>query len=288
MKEKISVVIVTGLSGAGKTKTIGTLEDIGYFCVDNLPPSLISPFIELCEKTEGKINKIGIVVDVRSGEFLDLLPEVILKLRNDARFSVKIIFLEASEDVLIKRFSATRRKHPIQEMATIQEKIEEERKRLYAIRATADYVIETSNYALKDLKEKIVSALSCVTSDLINLSIVTFGYKYGVPLQADIVIDVRFIPNPFYIDRLSRQDGRSEEIKDFILSFSETKEFIDKIENLFDFLLPNYRKEGKSYLTIAFGCTGGKHRSVAIGELFEDFLKGKHYSVTIIHRDVEK
>ena len=126
MKEKISVVIVTGLSGAGKTKTIGTLEDIGYFCVDNLPPSLISPFIELCEKTEGKINKIGIVVDVRSGEFLDLLPEVILKLRNDARFSVKIIFLEASEDVLIKRFSATRRKHPIQEMATIQEKIEEE------------------------------------------------------------------------------------------------------------------------------------------------------------------
>lgn len=288
MKEKISVVIVTGLSGAGKTKTIGILEDIGYFCVDNLPPSLISPFIELCEKTEGKINKIGIVVDVRSGELLDLLPEVILKLRNDARFSAKVIFLEASEDVLIKRFSATRRKHPIQEMTTIQDKIEEERKRLYTIRATADYIIETSNYALKDLKERIVSALSCVTSDLIDLSIVTFGYKYGVPLQADIVIDVRFIPNPFYIDRLSQQDGRSKEIKDFILSFSETKEFIDKIENLFDFLLPNYIKEGKSYLTVAFGCTGGKHRSVAIGELFKDFLKRKLYPVTIIHRDVEK
>jgi len=288
MKEKVSVVIVTGLSGAGKTKTIGILEDLGYFCVDNLPPNLISDFVELCEKTEGKINKIGIVVDIRSGEFLNLLPDVILKLKNDERFFVKVIFLEASMDALIRRFSETRRKHPIQELDTIQEKIEEERKKLYVIRASADYIIDTSHYTLKELKEKIAFILFHVTAELMNISIVTFGYKYGVPLQSDIVIDVRFVPNPFYIDKLSREDGRSKAIKDFVLSFPETKRFLRKIENLLVFLIPNYIKEGKSYLTIAFGCTGGRHRSVAIGELLRDFLKSKHYPVTIIHRDVEK
>lgn len=288
MKEKINIVIVTGLSGAGKTKTIGILEDIGYFCVDNLPPTLISNFVELCEKTEGKINKIGIVVDIRSGEFLNLLPEVISKLRNDKRFSVKVIFLEASVETLIRRFSETRRRHPIQGGGTIQEKIEEERKKLYSIRANADYIIDTSHYAIKDLKEKIVSIISYASPDLMNVSIITFGYKYGIPLQSDIVIDVRFIPNPFYVDELSKKDGRDKAIKDFVLSFSETKEFLKKIEDLLLFLIPNYIKEGKSYLTIALGCTGGKHRSVAIGELLRDFLKSKYYPVTVIHRDVEK
>lgn len=288
MKEKINVVIVTGLSGAGKTKTIGILEDIGYFCVDNLPPTLISDFVELCKKTEGKINKIGIVVDIRSGEFLSLLPEIISKLRKDKRFSVKVVFLEASEEILIRRFSETRRKHPIQGMGTIQEKIEEERKELYSIRANADYIIDTSNYTLKDLKEKIVSVISHVTPELMSISIITFGYKYGIPLQSDIVIDVRFIPNPFYVDKLSKKDGRDKAIKDFVLSFSETKEFLKKMEDLLVFLIPNYIKEGKSYLTIALGCTGGKHRSVAIGELLGDFLKSKYYPVTVTHRDVEK
>ncbi len=288
MKEKINVVIVTGLSGAGKTKTIGILEDIGYFCVDNLPPTLISDFVELCKKTEGKINKIGIVVDIRSGEFLSLLPGIISKLRKDERFSVKVVFLEASEEILIRRFSETRRKHPIQGMGTIQEKIEEERKELYSIRANADYIIDTSNYTLKDLKEKIVSVISHVTPELMSISIITFGYKYGIPLQSDIVIDVRFIPNPFYVDKLSKKDGRDKAIKDFVLSFSETKEFLKKMEDLLVFLIPNYIKEGKSYLTIALGCTGGKHRSVAIGELLGDFLKSKYYPVTVTHRDVEK
>ena len=288
MKEKINVVIVTGLSGAGKTKTIGILEDIGYFCVDNLPPTLISDFVELCKKTEGKINKIGIVVDIRSGEFLSLLPGIISKLRKDERFSVKVVFLEASEEILIRRFSETRRRHPIQGMGTIQEKIEEERKELYSIRANADYIIDTSNYTLKDLKEKIVSVISHVTPELMSISIITFGYKYGIPLQSDIVIDVRFIPNPFYVDKLSKKDGRDKAIKDFVLSFSETKEFLKKMEDLLVFLIPNYIKEGKSYLTIALGCTGGKHRSVAIGELLGDFLKSKYYPVTVTHRDVEK
>ena len=288
MKEKINVVIVTGLSGAGKTKTIGILEDIGYFCVDNLPPTLISDFVELCKKTDGKINKIGIVVDIRSGEFLSLLPGIISKLRKDERFSVKVVFLEASEEILIRRFSETRRRHPIQGMGTIQEKIEEERKELYSIRANADYIIDTSNYTLKDLKEKIVSVISHVTPELMSISIITFGYKYGIPLQSDIVIDVRFIPNPFYVDKLSKKDGRDKAIKDFVLSFSETKEFLKKMEDLLVFLIPNYIKEGKSYLTIALGCTGGKHRSVAIGELLGDFLKSKYYPVTVTHRDVEK
>ncbi len=288
MDEKINIVIITGFSGAGKTKAIGILEDLGYFCVDNLPPNLIEDFIELVTKTGGRINKIGIVLDIRSREFLEDIPPMIDKLRRDKRFSVKVIFLEANTETLVKRFSETRRKHPVEEGISLQEKIEIESNLLAEIRSSADFIIDTTNFALKDLKARIMSIVLGSTTGNLEILVESFGYKYGLPLQADIVMDVRFIPNPFYVEGLGEETGKSESIKKYVLSFEETRIFLNKFESLLLFLIPKYINEGKSYLTIALGCTGGKHRSVAIGEILADFLKNKGYSVKIQHRDIDK
>ncbi len=288
MDEKINIVIITGFSGAGKTKAIGILEDLGYFCVDNLPPNLIEDFIELVTKTGGRINKIGIVLDIRSREFLEDIPPMIDKLRRDKRFSVKVIFLEANTETLVKRFSETRRKHPVEEGTSLQEKIEIESNLLAEIRSSADFIIDTTNFALKDLKARIMSIVLGSTTGNLEILVESFGYKYGLPLQADIVMDVRFIPNPFYVKGLGEETGKSESIKKYVLSFEETRIFLNKFESLLLFLIPKYINEGKSYLTIALGCTGGKHRSVAIGEILADFLKNKGYSVKIQHRDIDK
>ncbi len=288
MKGKINLVIITGLSGAGKTKAIGILEDLGYFCVDNLPPELIKNFLELVVKTEGRINKLGIVVDIRSGAFLGNLPDVILRLKEDNRFLVKVIFLEASPGTLIKRFSETRRKHPIGDGNTIQEKIKKEIILLSKIKNNSDFIVDTTNFSLKNLKSKILSILLPSKTDIMEILVITFGFKFGIPLQSDMVMDVRFIPNPFYVRGLSNKDGRSEEIKKYVLSFKETKEFLTKFESLLEFLIPNYIKEGKSYLNIALGCTGGRHRSVALGEIIAQYLREKNYKVKIEHRDIER
>ena len=258
VEEKLNFVIITGLSGAGKTKTIGIMEDLGYFCIDNLPPNLIKDFLKISERTEGKINKICAVIDVRSGEFLKDLPSIVEQLKKDEKISLKVIFLEASYEVLVRRFSETRRKHPIDEKE------------------------------LKNLKQLILSLLSYPEQEAMKILIVTFGYKYGIPIQADIVLDVRFIPNPFYEEELANVNGSSEKVKDYVLKFNETKEFLKRLENFILYLIPYYIREGKSYLTVALGCTGGKHRSVAIGEILANFLKGKGYSVELEHRDVKK
>ena len=213
---------------------------------------------------------------------------MISRLRRDARFFVRVLFLEASVETLVKRFSETRRKHPITDGNSIQEKIEIESKMLSKIRNDADFIIDTTNFSLKDLKNKIISIVSPAEPGIIEILITTFGFKYGMPLQADIVMDVRFIPNPFYITELSNKDGRTKEIKEYVLSFSETNEFLKKFKSLLEFLIPNYIKEGKSYLSIAFGCTGGKHRSVALGEIIAEYLSSKKYKVKIYHRDIGK
>ncbi len=288
MNEKINLIIITGLSGAGKTKAIGILEDLGYFCVDNLPLELIENFLNIVTKTEGKINKLGIVIDARSGASLKKLPKIVEKIRSYEQFIVKVIFLEASVDTLLRRFSETRRKHPIDTGRSLEENIENEKKLLSEIREKADFIINTTNFSLKDLKDKIVSIVSPGNPNVMKIIITTFGFKYGVPLQADIVIDVRFIPNPFYIKELSEKNGTTNEIKDYVLQFDETKEFLKKFESLMDFLIPNYIKEGKSYLNIAFGCTGGKHRSVALGEIVANYLEEEGYEVQIYHRDLSK
>jgi len=288
VEEKISFVILTGLSGAGKSKTVGIMEDLGYFCIDNLPPYLIFDFLKISEKTEGKINKICAVIDVRSKEFLDVLPSIIEKLKKDKSLSVKLVFLEASTESLVRRFSETRRRHPVEAGISLEEKINEEKKTLLEIKEMADVVIDTTNFEMRDLKKQIVSILSYPEAEGTKVFLVTFGYKYGVPLQADIVIDVRFIPNPFYKEDLSGLNGLSDEIKNYVLSFDETKVFLSKFEDFLLFLIPYYIREGKSYLTIALGCTGGKHRSVAIGEFLYDFLNKNGFTVSVEHRDVTK
>jgi UPF0042 nucleotide-binding protein len=288
VEEKISFVILTGLSGAGKSKTVGIMEDLGYFCIDNLPPYLIFDFLKISEKTEGKINKICAVIDVRSKEFLDVLPSIIEKLKKDKSLSVKLVFLEASTESLVRRFSETRRRHPVEAGISLEEKINEEKKTLLEIKEMADVVIDTTNFEMRDLKKQIISILSYPEAEGTKVFLVTFGYKYGVPLQADIVIDVRFIPNPFYKEDLSGLNGLSDEIKNYVLSFDETKVFLSKFEDFLLFLIPYYIREGKSYLTIALGCTGGKHRSVAIGEFLYDFLNKNGFTVSVEHRDVTK
>jgi len=287
VEEKLNFVIITGLSGAGKTKTIGIMEDMGYFCIDNLPPNLIKDFLKISERTEGKINKICAVIDVRSGEFLKDLPSIVEELRKDEKISLKVIFLEASYEVLVRRFSETRRKHPIGEKE-LKGSIERELMILRSIKKISDHVIDTSNFELKNLKQLIVSLLSYPKLEAMKILILTFGYKYGIPIQSDIVLDVRFIPNPFYEEELVDSNGSSEKVKDYVLKFNETKEFLRRLEDFILYLIPYYIREGKSYLTVALGCTGGKHRSVAIGEILASFLKGKGYSIELEHRDVKK
>ena len=287
MEEKLNFVIITGLSGAGKTKTIGIMEDLGYFCIDNLPPNLIKDFLKISERTEGKINKICAVIDARSGEFLKDLPSIVEELRKDEKISLKVIFLEASYEVLVRRFSETRRKHPIDEKE-LKGSIERELMILRSIKKISDHVIDTSNFELKNLKQLIISLLSYPKLEAMKILILTFGYKYGIPIQADIVLDVRFIPNPFYEEELVDSNGSSEKVKDYVLKFNETKEFLRRLEDFILYLIPYYIREGKSYLTVALGCTGGKHRSVAIGEILASFLKGKGYSIELEHRDVKK
>ncbi|MCX6087726.1 MAG: RNase adapter RapZ [Caldiserica bacterium] len=287
MEEKLNFVIITGLSGAGKTKTIGIMEDLGYFCIDNLPPNLIKDFLKISERTEGKINKICAVIDARSGEFLKDLPSIVEELRKDEKISLKVIFLEASYEVLVRRFSETRRKHPIDEKE-LKGSIERELMILRSIKKISDHVIDTSNFELKNLKQLIVSLLSYPEQEAMKILILTFGYKYGIPIQSDIVLDVRFIPNPFYEEELVDSNGSSEKVKDYVLKFNETKEFLRRLEDFILYLIPYYIREGKSYLTVALGCTGGKHRSVAIGEILASFLKGKGYSIELEHRDVKK
>ncbi|MGB9769280.1 MULTISPECIES: RNase adapter RapZ [Caldisericum] len=285
----MNFVIITGLSGAGKTKTVGVMEDLGYYCIDNLPPTLINDFIKIAQSTEGKINKICAVIDIRSKDFLKQFPQIVRELKKREDINIKIIFLEASVETLVKRFSETRRKHPFDETTsvTLEEKIKEEMNCLMPIKEMADIVLDTSNFKVQDLKRKIIEILTLPKEKALHITIITFGYKYGVPLQSDLVFDLRFIPNPFYEEELTLKSGLNKEVQDFVLSFDETKEFLNKLMDFLLFLIPYYIKEGKSYLTISLGCTGGHHRSVAVGEILSLKLKEKGFNVSVVHRDLE-
>lgn len=289
MKERINFVIITGLSGAGKTKTVGVMEDLGYYCIDNLPPTLINDFIKIAQSTEGKINKICAVIDIRSKDFLKQFPDIVKELKKREDINLKIIFLEASVETLVKRFSETRRKHPFDESVSVslEDKIKEEMNCLAEIKEMADIVLDTTHFKVQDLKRKIIDILTLPEEKALSILIITFGYKYGVPLQSDIVLDLRFIPNPFYEEDLTFKSGLDEEVQEYVLSFEETKEFLDKFMDFLLFLIPFYIREGKSYLTISLGCTGGHHRSVAIGEILYKRLKEKGFVVSVEHRDLK-
>jgi RNase adapter protein RapZ len=286
--ENIRFVIITGISGAGKSQAIHSFEDLGYFCIDNLPPMLIPKFAELAAQSEGKINRIALVSDIRGGEFFSSLHEA-LQMLEGVGFDYEILYLEADDDVLIRRFKETRRRHPLADVGSIAEGIKEEKKRLELIRSKADKIIDTTQLSPQQLKEEIVSLYAPDSEqENILITLVAFGFKYGVPLDADLVFDVRFLPNPHYVEHLRPLTGNSEEVKEYVWKWSITHKFFQKLVDLIQFLIPCYIREGKPHLVIAIGCTGGKHRSVSMVNELEKILKGKNYRVIKEYRDIEK
>lgn len=282
-------VIVTGLSGAGKTEATRSLEDLGYFCVDNLPPKLICKFAEACQQSDGKIDKIALVMDIRGGIFFDDLFETLHSLKEN-ELKYEILFLEASDDILVKRFKESRRSHPLAPDGRVINGIEEERKKLREIKDRADNIIDTSKYAIRDLREKLnlLYGSGTTTERPLSITVVSFGFKYGIPMDSDLVFDVRFLPNPFYIPELKPFSGNDEPVKKYVLEKDETKEFMSKIEDMLKFLIPNYVKEGKRQLIVSIGCTGGRHRSVAIANAIYETLNNDGFKATIEHRDVNE
>lgn len=281
-------VIITGLSGAGKSQTLHFMEDFGFFCVDNLPPSLIPKFAELCFQSRGNIDKIAVVTDIRGGQFFNDMAECLSILKQQG-YPYEILFLEASDQVLIKRFKETRRRHPLANEGRIAYAIAEERRRLHDIKEKASYIINTSDLLPKQLKEELRHLfVENERYEGLVISIISFGYKYGLPLDADLVFDVRFLPNPFYVASLKDHTGLEKSVRDYVLKWPETSVFIAKIEDLLNFLIPGYVKEGKNELVIAIGCTGGMHRSVTIAEIIKEYLMAKGYKVIIEHRDINE
>lgn len=281
-------VIVTGLSGAGKSQAIRSLEDIGFFCVDNLPPTLIPKFAEVCFQTDGRIDKIALVIDIRGGEFFDNLFES-LKYVKSQGYHYEILFLEASDEVLINRFKESRRKHPLAPDGRIFNGIVLERNKLREVRDRADNVIDTTKLSAKELKDEISKIYQGdeIESHLM-ITVLTFGFKYGIPVDSDLVFDVRFLPNPFYIPELKGFSGNDKPVSDYVLSYDETRVFIKKLDEMLEYLIPHYIKEGKKQLIISVGCTGGRHRSVTIGNEIYDRLKQNGHKVTIEHRDINE
>ncbi|MGE5474487.1 MAG: RNase adapter RapZ [Ignavibacteriales bacterium] len=281
-------VIVTGLSGAGKSQAIKFLEDHGFFCVDNLPPALLPKFTELCSQTNSNIEKVAIVIDIRGGKLFDELFEYLSSMKEQG-FSYEILFLEASDQVLIKRFKETRRSHPLSPEGRIITGIEKEKALLEGLKKRANYIIDTSNLSTRQLKEQINSIfLEGKSFEGVIISVISFGFKYGIPIESDLVFDVRFIPNPFYIENLKKQTGKDKLVKEYVLQFDETKEFVKKTNDMLEFLIPNYIKEGKSQLVISIGCTGGKHRSITIAEELAGMLESKGHRIIVEHRDIGK
>ena len=285
--QHMNVVIITGLSGSGKSVAIHALEDEGYFCVDNMPVLLLPKFLELRSQGVSEIQKLAFGLDLRQKEFVKNYQEIFDILRKDG-YRVIVIFLECSEDVLLKRYSETRRQHPIAQGTDLLDRILSEKEQLKGLKETADHVIDTSRLTVHQLKDAIVQhALQGLKTDRMHITVLSFGFKYGVPLEADLMIDVRFIPNPYFLPELKKLDGTDERVEQFVVKWTETRVFMEKFLGMLDYLLPLYDREGKSYLTIAVGCTGGRHRSVTIAQKIFDALKEKKHKVSLKHRDMD-
>jgi RNase adapter protein RapZ len=276
------LVIITGMSGSGKASVLKAFEDLGYYCVDNLPVDLIPQFAELSINSD--VPRTALVVDIREGAQLKKLPAIIKQLKK--KIDTKVIFLEAADDVLIRRFSETRRPHPLGKSTTVPKAIATEREALLHIRNLADFIIDTSKFNVHDLRAHSIEKFRRDASDTeIAVSCVSFGYKHGVPQDVDLLFDVRFLPNPHFIPELRPFTGKHPKVAKYVASFPQTREFIDRISKLLIYLLPHYVREGKSYLTIGFGCTGGQHRSVMIAEEVKKRLAKAGYRVSVTHRD---
>lgn len=280
-------VIVTGMSGAGKSQAAKFLEDIGYYCIDNMPPALISKFSDISYGSN-KIDKVALVIDIRSGElFSDFFNSI--ELLKSSGYNFEILFLDSNDEALIKRFKETRRIHPLDNNGNLSEAIQKERRMLQEIKEISNHIIDTSNMLTRELREEIVKIFIHETQYKgIILTVQSFGFKYGLPIDSDLVFDVRFIPNPYYVDELKNLTGKHNNVKSYVLKSDETKEFLKKLMDMLNFLIPNYIKEGKNHLVISIGCTGGKHRSTVIAEEIYNFLIENGYSSFLNHRDISK
>jgi len=292
MEEQYSgkLVIITGLSGAGKTAALRYFEDAGYYSVDNLPASLLLNLIGFFAAKDKDINKIAVAIDLRSGELFNEIYNTLENLKKQ-KINYKVLFLEAAKSIIMKRFSLTRRKHPLVVDGDILSGIEKETGKLYYLREKSDVIIDTTSLSPRELKVEIAERMMSKEekSNLFQISLMSFGYKFGIPQESlDIVMDVRFLPNPYYLDDLKSLDGKHEKVINFVMTNDESKKFLRMFEKMLDFLIPNYIEEGKSYLGIGIGCTGGRHRSVVIADILYDYLKLKGYSVKLLHKDIDK
>lgn len=281
-------VVVTGMSGGGKKTALRMLEDMGFYCVDNLPVELIEKFVELLASPGGEVTKVALGVDVRSSHGFEQVPDILSKLKNNG-YPLEILYMEASDAALLKRYKESRRMHPLSPDGRLEEGIKKERKILSGIKEQADYILDSSKLLTRDLKEELEKIFILDESyNSLMINILSFGFKHGIPQDADLVFDVRFLPNPFYIDELKHYTGNDTSVRDYVMGFKEAGEFLDKLENMIEFLIPNYVKEGKYQLVIAIGCTGGKHRSVTLAnELYLRLKDQKGYGLKISHRDID-
>lgn len=282
-------IIVTGLSGAGKTQAIREIEDLGYFCIDNMPPQFIQKFGEICKQTNGNVDNVAFVIDIRGRQFFNYIDSVLSWLEDNS-IDYRLLFLDCSNEVLVRRYKETRRIHPLSYNGKVLNGIISERKKLEFLKNKADFIIDTSDLRVKDLKDNVRKFISNgnIYSEFV-VEVISFGYKYGIPIESDLVFDVRFIENPFYVNSLKKFSGLDKNVKDFVLSKEEASIFLNKICDLIKFLVPNYIKEGKRQLIIGIGCTGGMHRSVAISEeICNKLHKYEDCRFIIRHRDLEK
>jgi len=288
----LRVVLISGLSGSGKTTAIKALEDIGFFCVDNLPIVLFPKFVELCSQSAGEITKAALVVDIRGKEFLEGSRQIIQQLRDEG-YLIEVLFLESSDEILLRRYRETRRHHPLAIGRPVLEGIESEREGLRIMRDMADKVIDTSEFNVHQLQDAIRKYFSDESRlRKMTITLLSFGYSYGIPHEADLLVDVRFLPNPYFVEELKRLTGEDPGVAEYVLKWDETGEFLRRFQELVEFLIPLYKKEGKAYLTIAIGCTGGRHRSIVVANNMEAHLRKSLQEEDVIlrttHRDIGK
>ena len=286
--KNLRVVIITGLSGSGKSTALRALEDIGFFCVDNLPVILLPKFLSITTSSSPEIKQVAMVMDLRERSFLDKYQRIFTGLKEKG-YKIEILFLESSDDSLLHRFSETRRIHPLSERGLIMEGILMEREKLSSLKKMADKIIDTTSlnvHQLKDIVQSYFLPSSRQKKMVINLT--SFGYRYGLPVDADLVFDVRFLPNPYFVENLKNYDGHNADVQDYVLQNKESKEFLKKILDLMNLLIPLYEKEGKVRLNIAMGCTGGKHRSVVMANKLDSYFSSMKYMVNLNHRDINK
>jgi UPF0042 nucleotide-binding protein len=286
-QKNIKLLIITGMSGAGKTLAVQSLEDLGFFCVDNLPPVLIPKFAELIDQSKGRIGRVALVIDLRGREFFTALSESLKLLEDQYQIGYEILFLDASDQVLVQRYKENRRIHPLAPTGLPLEGIRAERKLLEELKGRANQTIDTSSIRPAQLKEHLIARFGNEEKSGISVNIVSFGFKYGVPIDADLIFDVRFLPNPHYIDELRPNTGQDSSVYDYVMKWEATENFLLKLTDMLEFLIPQYEKEGKSQVVIGIGCTGGKHRSVAIAEYLKKVME-QNQSSRVSHRDIER